>query len=63
MVTVLPARVLRNRVWSICHNRSPIATVLSLATTRSVCTVKIQFRSVRLVRRKAVPFSCDGTLN
>ena len=40
-----------------------MATVLSLATTRSVCTVKIQFRSLRLVRRNAVPFSSAATLN
>jgi len=60
---VLPARLLRNRVLSICHHRSLTATVLSFSTTRSVCTVKIQFRSVRLVRRNAVPFSAAGTLN
>src|SRR5664280_2612122 len=63
MVTVLPAKVLRNRVLSICQSWSPIATVLSLPTTRSVCTVTIQFRSLRLVRRNAVPFSAAGTLN
>src|SRR6266481_1570699 len=40
-----------------------MATVLSFSTTRSVCTVKIQFRSLRLVRRNAVPFSAAGTLN
>ncbi len=32
-------------------------------TTRSVCMVKIQFRSVRLVRRNAVHFSGAGTWN
>src|ERR1039457_6287874 len=37
MVTVLPANVLRNRVLSICHSRSRMATVLFLPTTRSVC--------------------------
>ena len=31
--------------------------------SRSVRTVKIQFRSVRLVRRNAVPFFAAGTLN
>ena len=60
---MLPAKVLRNRVLSICHDRSRMATVLSLSTTRSVCTVKIQFRSLRLVRRNAVPFSAAGALN
>jgi hypothetical protein len=63
IVTVLPASVFRNRVLSICQNRAPIVTVLSLSTTRSVCTVKIQFRSLRLVRRNAVPFSSAATRN
>jgi hypothetical protein len=63
IVTVQPASELRNRVLSICHSRSPIATVLSLATTRSVCTVKIQSRSVRPLRRNAVPFAAEATQN
>ena len=36
IVTVWPARVWRQRHLSICHQRSLIATVLSLLTTRSV---------------------------
>src|SRR4051812_18693461 len=36
MVTVCFARLYRHRDFSICHQRSPIATVLSLSTTRSV---------------------------
>jgi hypothetical protein len=63
MVTVQPASELRNRLFSTCQSRSPIATVLSLATTRSVCTVKIQSRSARAVRRKAVPFSAGAAVN
>src|SRR4029077_12786911 len=63
IVIVLPAKLWRNRVLSICHHRSLMATVLSFSTTRSVCTVKIQFRSLPLVRRNAVPFSAAGTLN
>ena len=51
-----PPGVLRNRVLSICHHRSPIATVLSLSTTRSVCTVKIQFRSRPAGAPKCRPF-------
>src|SRR3982751_716945 len=63
MVTVQPARVLRKRDFSICHTRSPMPTVLSLATIRSVCTLKIQSRSDRLVRRKALPFCSAATAN
>jgi hypothetical protein len=63
IVTVQPASELRNRVLSIRHSRSPIATVLSLATTRSVCAVKIQSRSVRPLRRNAVPFAAEATQN
>ena len=57
------ASVPRQGVRSICHTRFSSLTVLSLATTRSVCIVKIQFRSLRLVRRNAVPFSSAATLN
>ena len=63
MVAVQPAKVFRNAVLPICQTRSPIVTVLSLATTRSLCTVKIQFRSARAVLRKAVPFSLAAALN
>ena len=62
MVTVLPVR-LRKRLFSICQNVSPIATVLSFPTTRSVCTVNTQSKSDRLVRRKAVSFCAGGTVN
>ena len=63
MVTVQPANELRNRLFSNCQIRSAIATVLSLLTTRSVCTVNTQSRSVRPVRRNAVPFSAAATAN
>src|SRR5438309_4645312 len=53
---VQPANVLRKRDFSICHTRSPMATVLSLATIRSVCTVNTQSRSDRLVRPEGAPF-------
>src|SRR4030081_99790 len=58
MVTAAPASVFRKRLLSNCQLRSAIATVLSLSTTRSVCTVNIQSRSERVVRRNAVPGSC-----
>jgi len=62
MVTVMPASVFRKRLLFSCQLRSPIATVLSLATTRSLCTVKIQSRSVPPVRRNAVPFCAAATV-
>ena len=40
-----------------------IATVLSLATTRSVCTAKIHTRSVRVVGWNTVPSSAAFTVN
>ena len=52
-----------NRLLSSCHDRAAIATVLSFATTRSVWIVNTQSKSVRLQRRKAVPFSCAATVN
>src|SRR3954447_17069457 len=56
MVTVVPASELRNRHFPNCQLRSPTATVLSLLTTRSVCTVNTQSRSLRAVRRKRRAF-------
>src|SRR5882724_6054785 len=63
IITVQPANVFRKAVLPICHTLSPILTVLSWATTRSLCTAKIQFRSARAVLRKAVPFSLARTVN